>query len=96
MKIAEIIVGDDCSIPASDQGRAGKRGLVGLLFVIKITGAMAERGNSIDEILYHAKVVADCIATYGVGLRSCSLPGLLFFFTFFYLSWMTNNNNNDW
>ncbi|XP_044590099.1 triokinase/FMN cyclase-like [Cotesia glomerata] len=75
LKIAEIIVGDDCSIPASDQGRAGKRGLVGLLFVIKITGAMAERGNSIDEILYHAKVVADCIATYGVGLRSCSLPG---------------------
>ncbi|XP_008553178.1 triokinase/FMN cyclase isoform X1 [Microplitis demolitor] len=74
-KISEIIIGDDCSIPKSDQGRAGKRGLVGILFVIKITGAMAERGNGIDEILYHAKILADCIATYGVGLRSCSLPG---------------------
>lgn len=44
---------------------------------------MAERGNGIDEILYHAKILADCIATYGVGLRSCSLPGLLLFILFF-------------
>lgn len=59
------------------QGRAGKRGLVGILFVIKIVGALAEQGKSLEEVYNHAEIIAKNIATYGVALRPCSLPGLL-------------------
>lgn len=71
----EIIVGDDCSIPANEQSVAGKRGLVGMLFVIKIAGAFAERGLSLPEVAEIARSVSQNTATYGVGLSACALPG---------------------
>ncbi|KAK0161994.1 hypothetical protein PV327_008378 [Microctonus hyperodae] len=74
LKIVEIVIDDDCSIPLEKQGRAGKRGLVGILFVIKIVGALAEQGKSLEEIYNHAEIIAKNIATYGVALRPCSLP----------------------
>ncbi|XP_043280408.1 triokinase/FMN cyclase-like isoform X2 [Venturia canescens] len=75
LTIADIIVGDDCSIPIEEQGRAGKRGLVGLLFVIKIAGSLAFRGKSLEDITRTAETVSQNIATYGVGLCPCSMPG---------------------
>lgn len=54
---------------------AGKRGLVGMLFVIKIAGAFAERGLSLTEIAEIAQNVSRNTATYGVGLSACTLPG---------------------
>ncbi|XP_034939542.1 PTS-dependent dihydroxyacetone kinase 1, dihydroxyacetone-binding subunit DhaK-like [Chelonus insularis] len=74
-KMTEIIVGDDCSIVTDEQSRVGKRGLVGMLFVMKIAGTIAERGKALDEVAYHARMVTDNLATYGVGLTPCSLPG---------------------
>lgn len=71
----EIIIGDDCSIPANEQSVAGKRGLVGMLFVIKIAGAFAERGLSLSEVAEIARSVSQNTATYGVGLSACALPG---------------------
>jgi len=73
--VEEIIVGDDCSIPANEQSVAGKRGLVGMLFVIKIAGAFAERGLSLPEVAEIARSVSQNTATYGVGLSACALPG---------------------
>ncbi|GAB1867170.1 Triokinase/FMN cyclase [Camponotus japonicus] len=75
IKVEEIIVGDDCSIPANEQSVAGKRGLVGMLFVIKIAGAFAERGLSLPEVAEIARSVSQNTATYGVGLSACALPG---------------------
>lgn len=72
----DIIVGDDCSIPESEQSVAGKRGLVGLLFVIKIAGAFAERGSSLHEVTEIARSVSQNIATYAVGLSACAIPGI--------------------
>ncbi|XP_032676558.1 triokinase/FMN cyclase-like isoform X2 [Odontomachus brunneus] len=75
IKVEEIIVGDDCSIPKHEQGVAGKRGLVGMLFVIKIAGALAERGSSLHEVTEIARHVSQNTATYGVGLTACAIPG---------------------
>lgn len=75
VQVEEIIVGDDCSIPANEQSVAGKRGLVGMLFVIKIAGAFAERGLSLAEVTEIAQSVSRNTATYGVGLSACALPG---------------------
>ncbi|KZC10644.1 Bifunctional ATP-dependent dihydroxyacetone kinase/FAD-AMP lyase (cyclizing) [Dufourea novaeangliae] len=74
-KVTEIIVNDDCSIPIKDQGVAGKRGLTGLLFVIKIAGALAERGLPLEEIYDVAQNVLKNMATYAVGLTPCNIPG---------------------
>ncbi|XP_063993832.1 triokinase/FMN cyclase-like [Diachasmimorpha longicaudata] len=74
-KILEIVIGEDCSIPSNELGRAGKRGLVGMLFVIKIAGALSQRGKSLEDVHQHATIISENIATYGVGLTACSLPG---------------------
>ncbi|XP_014483599.1 PREDICTED: triokinase/FMN cyclase-like isoform X2 [Dinoponera quadriceps] len=75
IKVEEIIVGDDCSIPEGEQGIAGKRGLVGMLFVIKIAGALAKRGSSLNEVVEIARHVSQNTATYGIGLTACAIPG---------------------
>ncbi|XP_015597542.1 triokinase/FMN cyclase [Cephus cinctus] len=75
LTVAELTVGEDCSIPISEQGRAGKRALVGLIFVSKIAGALAERGQSLADVTTSAEIVASNIATYAVGLSGCALPG---------------------
>ncbi|XP_076626075.1 triokinase/FMN cyclase isoform X1 [Colletes latitarsis] len=75
LKVAEIIVNEDCSIPNEDQGVAGKRGLSGLLFVSKIAGALAERGLPLENIYETAQIVLKNMATYAVGLTTCAIPG---------------------
>lgn len=71
----ELTVGEDCSIPISELGRAGRRGLVGMLFVSKVAGALAERGLSLNSVAQYAEIVASNVATYAVGLIACALPG---------------------
>lgn len=66
---------EDCSIPKEEQGAAGKRGLSGLLFVIKITGALAEKGSPLEDVYKTAQEVLQNMATYAVGLTACSIPG---------------------
>ncbi|KYQ56693.1 Bifunctional ATP-dependent dihydroxyacetone kinase/FAD-AMP lyase (cyclizing) [Trachymyrmex zeteki] len=73
--VEEVIVDDDCSIPVNEQSVAGKRGLVGMLFVIKIAGAFAEKGFPLCEVTEIARHVSQNIATYGVGLSACAIPG---------------------
>lgn len=75
VKVAELVVNDDCSIPSEEQGIAGKRGLTGMLFVIKIAGALAEKGSPLEEVHKTAQVVLQNMATYAVGLTACAIPG---------------------
>jgi len=74
--VEEVIVDDDCSIPENEQSIAGRRGLVGMLFVIKIAGAFAEKGFPLCEVAEMARRVSRSIATYGVGLSACAIPGM--------------------
>lgn len=50
-------------------------GLVGTVLVYKVAGALAAQGGSIDDVEALAKLVADNVATYGVGLEHCHVPG---------------------
>ncbi|CAL7941747.1 unnamed protein product [Xylocopa violacea] len=75
LNIVEVIVNEDCSIPKEEQGVAGKRGLTGILFIIKIAGALAENGQRLDKVQQVAQDVLQNIATYAVGLSACSIPG---------------------
>lgn len=74
-QVEEIVVGDDCSIPENERSVAGRRGLVGMLFVVKIAGALAEKGSPLREVVEIARRVSQSVATYGVGLSACAIPG---------------------
>ncbi|WMS40897.1 dihydroxyacetone kinase subunit DhaK [Acuticoccus sp. MNP-M23] len=70
-KVAMVIVDDDISLPDIAQAR----GVAGTLFVHKIAGAMAEEGAALDEIADAATRVIDRVASIGMSLDTCAVPG---------------------
>jgi dihydroxyacetone kinase len=42
---------------------------------LQIAGAMVEKGKSLTDIAQTVKMVLKVLATYGVSLSACSLPG---------------------
>lgn len=72
-----VSVQDDVSVPRSRSGLVGRRGLAGVVLVHKIAGASAAEGNSLAQVTANARSVADRIATIGVSLNGCSVPGVL-------------------
>ncbi|MGL5949303.1 MAG: dihydroxyacetone kinase subunit DhaK, partial [Aeromonas sp.] len=71
LKVEMVIVGDDISIPNNPK----PRGIAGTLFVHKIAGHYAESGASLQEVKMAAEHAMQNIASMGVALSSCSLPG---------------------
>jgi len=55
----------------------GRRGLAGTVLVYKIAGALAQTGASLDEVYSIAEWVSQNIATIGVGLEHCHVPGTI-------------------
>jgi len=41
----------------------------------QIAGAMVEKGKSLTDIAETVRMVMEVLATYGVSLSACSLPG---------------------
>jgi len=74
LKVEMFVNGEDCSLTTSDK-TAGRRGLCGTLFIFKIAGAMAERGQSLESILQTTRLVSANMGTMGLALEPCSLPG---------------------
>jgi dihydroxyacetone kinase len=42
---------------------------------LQIAGAMVEKGKSLTDIAQTVRMVLKVLATYGVSLSACSLPG---------------------
>lgn len=70
-----MTVGEDCSIPDDELGRAGKRALPGIILVLKVAGALAEKGYSLEDVTKYAQLVANDTASCSVGLTACTIPG---------------------
>ncbi len=66
-----VIVADDIALPDIDQ----PRGVAGTLFVHKIAGHHAEAGDDLATVAVAARSAATDIASLGVSLSSCSIPG---------------------
>ncbi|OXU20996.1 hypothetical protein TSAR_015499 [Trichomalopsis sarcophagae] len=75
IKVSQVIVGEDCSIPDDEVGRAGKRALPGIILVLKVAGAVAQEGHNLEEVTNFAQMVADNMASCSVGLTACTIPG---------------------
>ena len=69
-----VVVGEDCALESNDK-TAGRRGLVGIVTLMKIAGALSEEGKSLDEILSASEFAAKNMGTIGVSLSGCSIPG---------------------
>lgn len=74
LKVESVVLGEDCALLGTD-GTVGRRGMAGMMLILKITGAMAEEGKSLSEIITASQKLLSCLATYGVGLSACSVPG---------------------
>jgi len=74
LKVDMFVNGEDCSLTTADK-TAGRRGLCGTMFIFKIAGALAERGESLQSILNTTRQVAENMGTMGLALGPCSLPG---------------------
>ncbi|KAK6354883.1 hypothetical protein TWF696_004014 [Orbilia brochopaga] len=71
--VSVVIVNEDASLDGGSM--VGRRGLAGTIFVHKIAGAAAARGNTLDDVTRTAQKVVDSMATVGVSLDRCSVPG---------------------
>lgn len=71
LKVEMVVVGDDVSIPSS----ANPRGVAGTLFVQKVAGFFAERGDTLEAVKQAASHAADSVKTMGLALTTCHPPG---------------------
>eukprot|EP00112_Aurelia_sp_Birch-Aquarium-sp1_P015380 Seg3402.1 transcript_id=Seg3402.1/GoldUCD/mRNA.D3Y31 product="Triokinase/FMN cyclase" protein_id=Seg3402.1/GoldUCD/D3Y31 len=71
----EMVIVDDDSAVVHKRNSAGKRGLCGTVFVHKIAGALAERGESLSFITQYARNVVRDMRTISISLSPCSIPG---------------------
>ncbi|CAH2108643.1 unnamed protein product [Euphydryas editha] len=72
IKMESFIVGEDV---ASSHNKTGGRGMCGEVFLFKMCGAMSAEGYDLQSILNMVEVVHKNMATLGVCLTACSLPG---------------------
>lgn len=71
LKVEMVIVGDDISLPDNKQ----PRGIAGTVLVHKIAGYAAEQGKSLSDVRDIAQLACDSIASMGVAMQTCNLPG---------------------
>ena len=73
IKIESIVVADDVA-SASYEEKEKRRGVTGMLYVFKTTGAMAETGADFDEVKRVAYKTNENIRTMGIALTPTILP----------------------
>ncbi|NEY20009.1 dihydroxyacetone kinase subunit DhaK [Bacillus ginsengihumi] len=69
-----VLVTDDVA-SAPIERKADRRGIAGDIFVLKIAGAAAEKGSSLEEVARLAQKANDHTFSIGVGLSPGTIPG---------------------
>jgi len=73
IEVRTVIVDDDVAVKDSLY-TAGRRGVAGTVFVEKIAGAAAERGDDLAAVAAVAEKVNSQVRTMGVALTPCVVP----------------------
>lgn len=71
LKVSMVIVDDDIALPDLHQ----PRGLAGTLLVHKIAGAVADNGDTLDQVTKAANRVIAGVKSIGMSLSTCTIPG---------------------
>ena len=74
-KVEMVTVGDDVGVGRVKGGKVGRRGLSGTALVIKVCGALAEMGGSLDHCARVGRLVADNLVSLGASLSRVHQPG---------------------
>ena len=73
IKVESVVVADDVA-SASKEEKEKRRGVTGMLYVFKTTGAIAESGADFDEVKRVAAKTNENIRTMGIALTPTILP----------------------
>lgn len=73
INVKSVLVADDISA-GLDAPKGDRRGLAGCLPLIKVAGAAAEEGKTLDEVLAIAEKFNSRIATLAVAMGGCTHP----------------------
>ncbi|XP_063602874.1 triokinase/FMN cyclase-like [Penaeus indicus] len=72
--VGMYVSGDDSAL-ARVSGTAGRRGLCGTMFVLKIVGAMVQAGATLDQALETCHKLGSAMGTIGFAASACQMPG---------------------
>ncbi len=75
IKVEMVVVGDDVGVGRSKAGKVGRRGIAGTVLVLKISGALAAMGASLEDVCSVAKLTAKNIVSVGASLQHVHVPG---------------------
>ncbi|KAL6807199.1 Dak1 domain-containing protein [Trichoderma sp. SZMC 28013] len=70
-----VVVGDDVGVGRKKTGKVGRRGIAGTVLVLKIAGALAAQGRSLEEVAKVARLTAANIVSVGASLEHVHVPG---------------------
>jgi dihydroxyacetone kinase len=70
-----VVVGDDVGVGRKKTGKVGRRGIAGTVLVLKIAGALAAHGRSLEEVAKVARLTAANIVSVGASLEHVHVPG---------------------
>ncbi|KAJ5832562.1 Dihydroxyacetone kinase [Penicillium riverlandense] len=68
-------INDDVGVGREKGGLVGRRGLCGGILILKMIGALAEAGGSLEEVYGLAKQANDNLVTLGSSLEHVHIPG---------------------
>lgn len=75
-QVESVVVGEDIALTSYNiVSKAGRRGMCGLIFTIKIAGFLAKEGKSLTVINTITELVTENLASIGLCVEPCSLPG---------------------
>jgi dihydroxyacetone kinase len=70
-----VVMGDDVGVGRAQAGKVGRRGIAGTVLVLKIAGALAAQGKSLDDVAKVARLAASNIVSVGASLEHVHVPG---------------------
>jgi len=73
LEVAQVVVNDDVAVEDSLY-TSGRRGVCGTIFVHKVAGAAAQRGDDLDAVQRVAQNAIENVGTMGMALTSCVTP----------------------
>ncbi|EEP80159.1 dihydroxyacetone kinase [Uncinocarpus reesii 1704] len=68
-------IGDDVGVGRAKGGKVGRRGIGGGILVLKIIGALAEKGAPLSEVYATAQLASHNVVTLGSSLEHVHVPG---------------------
>lgn len=74
-KVELVVSGDDVGVGRAKSGKVGRRGLSGTALVVKICGALAERGVSLEDCAKVGRLVVNNLVSLGASLSRVHVPG---------------------